>query len=110
MRQWIRSHLTYANVMVTLLAFVILGGGAYAAFQLPKNSVRSPNIVNGQVKKKDIGAPLRFKSALLGTTCEGTEWINASPNLANHAAYARDAYGVVHLRGLVSKCGSPQSN
>ena len=26
MRQWIRSHLTYANVMVTILAFIVLGG------------------------------------------------------------------------------------
>jgi hypothetical protein len=40
--------------MVTLLAFVVLGGAAYAAFHLPRNSVRSSNIVNGQVKSKDI--------------------------------------------------------
>jgi hypothetical protein len=50
----IHRHLTYSNVMVTLLAFVVLGGGAYAAFRLPKNSVRSRNIVNGQVKKSDL--------------------------------------------------------
>jgi hypothetical protein len=31
MRQWLRSHLTYANVMVTILAFVVLGGSAIAA-------------------------------------------------------------------------------
>jgi hypothetical protein len=31
MRQWIRAHLTYANVMVTMLAFVALGGTTYAA-------------------------------------------------------------------------------
>jgi hypothetical protein len=31
MRQWIRSHLTYANVMVTILAFIVLGGMSYAA-------------------------------------------------------------------------------
>src|SRR6476620_12298913 len=50
----IRDHLTYANVMVTILAFIVLGGGAYAAFRLPKNSVRSKNIVNGQVKRPDL--------------------------------------------------------
>jgi hypothetical protein len=54
MRPRLRSHLTYANVMVTLLAFVVLGGGAYAAFHLPKDSVRSRNIVNGQVRKADL--------------------------------------------------------
>ena len=31
MRHWIRSHLTYANVMVTILAFIVLGGVSYAA-------------------------------------------------------------------------------
>jgi hypothetical protein len=36
MRESIRSHLTYANVMATLAVFLVLGGGAYAAFQLPK--------------------------------------------------------------------------
>jgi hypothetical protein len=52
----LRSHLTYANVMVTLLAFVVLGGGAYAASRLPDNSVRSRNIVDGQVLRRDLGA------------------------------------------------------
>ncbi|MEK6271470.1 MAG: hypothetical protein AABM42_02330 [Actinomycetota bacterium] len=31
MRHWLRSHLTYANVMVTILAFIVLGGMSYAA-------------------------------------------------------------------------------
>ncbi len=48
----IRSHLTYANVMVTLLAFVVLAGGtAYAA-----NTVFSSDIVNGEVKNDDLAA------------------------------------------------------
>ena len=47
----LRRHLTYANVMVTLLAFVVLGGGvAYAA-----NTIFSSDIVNGEVKEADIG-------------------------------------------------------
>jgi hypothetical protein len=35
----IRARLTYANVIATLALFVALGGGAYAAIQLPKGSV-----------------------------------------------------------------------
>jgi hypothetical protein len=35
----IRSKVTYANVVATLALFVALGGSAYAATQLPKNSV-----------------------------------------------------------------------
>ena len=48
MRQWIRSHLTYANVMVTILAFVVLGGGtALASFVVSSNSQIGPNTVSG---------------------------------------------------------------
>jgi hypothetical protein len=35
----IRSCLSYANVMATIALFLDLGGGAYAALQLPKGSV-----------------------------------------------------------------------
>jgi len=45
-----RKHLTYANVMVTLLAIGALTGGvAYAA-----NTIFSEDIVNGEVKSPDI--------------------------------------------------------
>jgi len=48
MRQWIRSHLTYANVMVTILAFIVLGGGtAVAAFVVSSNSQIGPNTIYG---------------------------------------------------------------
>ena len=47
----LRPHLTYANIMVTLLAVGALTGGvAYAA-----NTVFSTDIVNGEVKSLDIG-------------------------------------------------------
>jgi hypothetical protein len=39
MRQRIRRRRTYANVAVTALSVVVLGGGAYAVSTLPKNSV-----------------------------------------------------------------------
>jgi hypothetical protein len=45
-----RRHLTFANVMVVILAFVIFGGGAYAATQLPKNSVGSKQLKKNAVK------------------------------------------------------------
>jgi hypothetical protein len=51
----IRRRLTYANVTATLALVLALGGAAYAAIQLPRNSVRSMNIKNGQVKARDIG-------------------------------------------------------
>jgi hypothetical protein len=58
-----RPRLSYANVMVTILVFIVLGGGAYAAIHLPKNSVGSrqlkknavvsPKVKNGSLKNSD---------------------------------------------------------
>src|SRR5690348_10694751 len=53
MRQWIRSHLTYANVTTTILLFLVLGsGGAYAL--TGSNTVFSDDLANGQVKTADL--------------------------------------------------------
>ena len=50
MRQWIRSHLTYANVAATLALVIAIGGGsAYAA-----NTVFSSDIVDNQVYSADV--------------------------------------------------------
>jgi hypothetical protein len=44
----IRSRLTYANVMVTILAFVVLGGGtALASFVITDNSQVAPGTISG---------------------------------------------------------------
>jgi hypothetical protein len=50
----VRKYLTYSNVMVTVLTFVVLGGGAYAAVHLKKNSVKSKQIKDGQVMTQDL--------------------------------------------------------
>jgi hypothetical protein len=48
MRQWLRSNLTYANVMATLAVFLVLGGGtALGAFVVSNNSQIGPNTVSG---------------------------------------------------------------
>lgn len=49
-----RSCLSYANVMATIAVFVALGGGAYAAFTLPANSVGSRQLENGSVTPKKV--------------------------------------------------------
>jgi hypothetical protein len=48
--------LTYANVMATIAVFVVLGGGAYAALNLSRDSVRSRHIVDGQIRDADLAA------------------------------------------------------
>ena len=52
MKKMLRGRLTYANVVSSLCLFLLLGGGAaFAATQLPKNSV-GPK----QLKKNSVGA------------------------------------------------------
>jgi hypothetical protein len=48
MRQKVHSHLTYANVMVTILAFLVIGGGtALAAYVVNSNADIAPGTVSG---------------------------------------------------------------
>jgi hypothetical protein len=57
----IRERLTYANVMVTILAFVVLGGTAWAVAQnsigtkqLKKNAVKTSDIAGGAVTAEKL--------------------------------------------------------
>lgn len=107
----ILSKLTYANVMATLAFFIAIGGGAYAAFHLPADSVTSKNIVNGKVKARDI-APNSLRSAGLpidnNETCTGVGDGWASDNsYGQTVGFYRDPLGWVHLAGLIEKCGNP---
>lgn len=52
----LRARLTYANVMATLALFLALGGGAYAAITLPRNSVKAKQIAKDAVGASEIKA------------------------------------------------------
>ena len=47
-------QLTYSNVVSTICLFLLLGGGAYAASQLPKNSVGTKQLKNEAVTDRKI--------------------------------------------------------
>ncbi len=57
----IRKRLTYANVMSSIAVFVVLGGAAVAASQLPKNSVGAK-----QLKKNAVTTAKIKKNAVTG--------------------------------------------
>jgi hypothetical protein len=57
----LRSRLTYANVISSIALFCALAGGAYAATQLPKNSVGTK-----QLKKSAVTSPKVKDGTLLG--------------------------------------------
>jgi hypothetical protein len=68
--QRIRRHLTYANVMVTALAFIVMGGTAWA---LANNSVGTKQLKNKAVTAKKIGngavtGPKIAKGAVTGSS------------------------------------------
>lgn len=52
----VRSKLSYANVVSSICLFVVLGGSAYAASQLPKNSVGTKQLQNGSVSLAKLSA------------------------------------------------------
>jgi hypothetical protein len=51
-----KVRLTYANVVSTVCLFVVLGGGAYAASALPRNSVGAKQIKRNAVGRSEIKA------------------------------------------------------
>ena len=55
----LRRHLTYANVAASLALFLALGGAAYAATQLPKNSVGTNQIRTEAVTAAKIAKKTR---------------------------------------------------
>ncbi|MFL5891516.1 MAG: hypothetical protein ACJ75I_02130 [Solirubrobacterales bacterium] len=73
MRQWIRSHLTYANVMVTILAFVVLGGGtALASYVISSNSQVGPGTISGH------HPPTEMHANVIGGSLNGQDVNNNS--------------------------------
>jgi hypothetical protein len=62
----IGKRLSYANVAATIALFLALGGGAYAATQLPKNSIGSRQIKKGSIQVSDLSRAAR--KHLRGTT------------------------------------------
>jgi hypothetical protein len=54
MRNRFAGAISYANVVATIALFTALGGSAYAAFGLGKNSVKTKNIANSAVVASKI--------------------------------------------------------
>ncbi len=104
--QALRGKLTYANVISTLCLFMLLGGGAYAATQLPKNSVGAKQIKNGAITGKEIKqgtidtskltpstvASLKGQKGDLGSVGpqgpQGTDGAEGAEGVTNSGAYA----------------------
>jgi hypothetical protein len=69
--QWIRSRLSFANMISMIALFIALGGTTYAAVTLPKNSVGAKQIKKNavraaEIKKKAVGASEIKPNAVAG--------------------------------------------
>jgi hypothetical protein len=67
----IRKRLTYANVMSSIAIFLVLGGAAFAATKLPKNSVGTKQIKKNAVTtakiKKNAVTAAKIKAGAVST-------------------------------------------
>jgi hypothetical protein len=70
-------RLNYANVMATVAVFLALGGGAYAAFKLPKNSVGTKQLANGAVTNNKLANNAVTGAKVAARSLTGTQ-IDAS--------------------------------
>src|ERR1700760_1641970 len=98
----LRSRLTYANVISTLCLFLVLGGGAYAATKLPKNSVGTRQIRAGAVTPPKLSAAA--KAALTGP--QGAQGA-LGPRGPEGEAGPRGFEGQRGPQGLPGEAGTP---
>ncbi len=98
----IRSKLTYANVMATIAVFIAIGGSAYAATQLKKNSVGTKQIKNQAVTAAKIKNGAITGAQVKNGSLTGTQ-INASTlgsvpsaTTATHAVNAGSSTSATH--------------
>jgi hypothetical protein len=124
--------LTYANVMSSIAVFLVLGGAAFAASQLPKNSVGSKQLKKNAVItskiKKDAVTGAKVKESTLGPVpsaesippAEATHLVGTAgqPSFENGSGnfvvegvhlepvgFYKDHEGIVHLQGI-AKAGT----
>jgi hypothetical protein len=77
MRQWLRSHLTFANVVSVIALFVAIGGGSAVALN-GVNTVQSDDLGPGaQVKNPDVAANAVGTNKVIDDSLTGTD-INES--------------------------------
>ena len=92
MRQKLRSHLTYANVMATIAVFLVLGGGtALAAIVVSSNSQVASDTISGH------HPPSGDHANIIAASINGQDIQNASIGTAklNANAQGARAYGLV---------------
>ena len=117
--QWIRSHLSFANLVSLMALFVALGGTTYAAVTLPnnsvgikqiktnavgiseirKNAVRSGEVKNGSLRRGDFAAGQLPAGAKGDKGDQGIQGIQGVQGVPGEDAVALDAFARVGFDG-----------
>jgi hypothetical protein len=98
----LRRHLTYANVAASLALFLALGGAAYAATQLPKNSVGT-----NQIRKEAVTAAKIAKKTRQQLQGRRGPAGQQGPQGKTGAKGGTGAKGAVGARGAQGNTGAP---
>ena len=87
MARRIRHHMSFANVVALIALFIALGGGAYAAVSLPRDSVGTVQIRDGAVRSGDLARGVRTKLGKTGAQGPaGPQGPKGDPGLSNGPA------------------------
>lgn len=104
--QWIRSHLSFANVISVVALFVAMGGTGYAAAQLARNSVGAKQIKKnavraGEIRRNAVGASeLRSNAVAGGDIADGgVGSLDLGANAVGTAKVADDSLTAVDIIG-----------
>ena len=101
---FLRRHLTYANVVASLALFLALGGAAFAATQLPRNSVGT-----GQLKPEAVTAgkiAKKTRNQLMGAQGPQGPQGKTGKTGAKGATGARGATGTAGAKGAAGTDGT----
>jgi hypothetical protein len=104
----LRDKLTYANVISTLCLFLTLGGVAYAANQLPRNSVGTQQVKNGAItgpKIKRASIEAIKLTPLAQSTLKGAKGAKGATG-AKGARGEKGATGAKGEKGAVGERGA----
>jgi Collagen triple helix repeat (20 copies) len=105
-----RRSLSYANVMATLAFVFALTGGAYAATQLPRNSVGAAQLQNGAVSASKIAPAtlqsLKGKASARGPAGDAGESAADGASVAGGRLYAcvTPRFRTLNLSSAGAKC------
>ena len=109
----IRSSLSYANVIATIALFVALGGGAYAAITLPKNSVGAKQlkknaVVSSKVKNHSL-LKRDFKAGQLPRGQQGPQGLQGLQGPKGDQGQAGTVPGLVTTNGVKLSVGESKT-